>query len=151
MYTFQTDDWVIPLKQYEESFVAIEASLADETVKESHFLWKYTYSLSDAGVADRAFGLVPLTDTIGTFHTEEVVPTGDQGSDDLALKAHRTVAAAFSAGARWGGGGGRGGGRRGRGVAWNPGEVRARQGGDSAGVTSETERASAWVTTHPPG
>lgn len=38
MYTFQTDDWVIPLKQYEESFVAIEASLADETVKESHFL-----------------------------------------------------------------------------------------------------------------
>lgn len=38
MYTFQTDDWVIPLKRYEESFVAIEASLADETVKESHFL-----------------------------------------------------------------------------------------------------------------
>lgn len=50
-------------------------------------------------MADRAFGLAPLTDTIGTFHTEEVVPTWDQGRDDLTLEAHRTVAAAFSAGA----------------------------------------------------
>lgn len=38
MYTFQTDDWVIPLKQYEESGVVIVASLTDETVKELHFL-----------------------------------------------------------------------------------------------------------------
>lgn len=34
MYTFQTDDWVISLKQYEESVVAIEDSLTDETGKE---------------------------------------------------------------------------------------------------------------------
>lgn len=51
-------------------------------------------------MADRTFGLAPLTDTIGTFHTEEVVPTWDQGSNDLALKAHRTVTASFSASAR---------------------------------------------------
>lgn len=38
MYTFQTDDWVIPLKQYEESVVAIVASLADETARVLHFL-----------------------------------------------------------------------------------------------------------------
>lgn len=41
MYTFQTDDWVIPLKQNEESVVAIRAGLADQTVKESKtFLMK---------------------------------------------------------------------------------------------------------------
>lgn len=60
-------------------------------------------------MADRASGLAPLTDTIGTFHTEEVVPAGDQGGDHLALEAHRAVAAALSAGAGRGGGGGRGG------------------------------------------
>lgn len=60
-------------------------------------------------MADRASGLTPLTDTIGTFHTEEVVPAGNQGGDHLALEAHRAVAAALSAGAGRGGGGGRGG------------------------------------------
>lgn len=38
MYTFQTDDWLIPLKQYEESVVAIVASLTEETAKELDFL-----------------------------------------------------------------------------------------------------------------
>lgn len=39
-------------------------------------------------MADGTFGLALLTDPVGTFHTKQVVPTGYQGGNDLALKAH---------------------------------------------------------------
>lgn len=100
-------------------------------------LRKYANSLSDTGMANRTFGLTPFTDPVGTFHTEQVVPTRDQGSDDLAFEAHRTVAAAFPTCARgcWGGrGGGR---RRGRGLKRDPREVRTWQGGNAAGISGE--------------
>lgn len=51
-------------------------------------------------MTDRALGLGFLTDAIGALHAEQVVSTGDQGSDDLALKAHRAVPAALPAGPR---------------------------------------------------
>lgn len=113
-------------------------------------LRKYAYGLSDTGVANGAFGLAPFTDPVGTFHTEQVVSTRDQGSDDLAFKAHRTVAAALPTCAR-GRGGGRGGRGGGRGVKGDPGEVGARQGGDGAGVTREREQTPSGVTAYPPG
>lgn len=98
-------------------------------------------------MTDGALRFVPLTDSISTFHAEEIVPAGDQGCNDLTLKAHGTVTAAFSAGARGRGGGG----RRGRRVAQNPGEMRAWQGGHIAAVSRETGGAPVKITTHPWG
>lgn len=73
MYTFQTED---------------DYRFCQSYMKSESFSGKYTYGLSNAGVADGAFRLASLTDTIGTVHTKEVVPTGDQCCNDLAFKAH---------------------------------------------------------------
>lgn len=106
-------------------------------------------------MADRAFGLIFLTDAIGALHAEEVVATGDKRGDDLALEAHRAVPAALPAGARGGAGRGAGGGR-GRGVGRHSGEVGAREGADAGGqrvarVAGEAQRAAPRVAAHAPG
>lgn len=48
-------------------------------------------------MADGASGLAPLTDPVGTLHTEEVMAARDEGGDHLALEADGAIAAALSA------------------------------------------------------